>query len=97
MTNGGTESPLTALRLTLHRRSRRDVSLLTIHAPIAEFIQRDGLAGYGAAHEGAGTENTEIAVKIFNLRFARVDWTPLEPVHCKGPDLAVLCHDERSK
>ena len=69
---------LAALTLPLHRRRRSRVSLLTIHAPVAQVVEGDRLAGHGAAHEGARAEDTKIAVKKFNLRFACVDWTPLE-------------------
>jgi hypothetical protein len=84
---------LQALAFSLHRRGGTGVSLLAIHAPVAEFIERDWLACHGAAHVGAWTENAKIAVKKFNFRFARVDRTPIESVHFKDPDLVILWHD----
>jgi hypothetical protein len=85
-----TRSALLPLALSLHRCGGTGVSLLTIHAPIAEFIERDRLACHGAAHVGAWAENAKIAVEKFNFRFARVHRTPIEPVHFKDPDLVVL-------
>ena len=45
---------LAALALSLHRSRRTGVSLLPVDAPIAQFVDRDRLAGNGAAHIDAG-------------------------------------------
>ena len=84
------DGALQMLAFSLHRCGGTGVSLLAIHAPVAEFIERDRLARHGAAHVGPRTENAKIAVEKFNFRFARVDRTPIESVHFKDPDLIVL-------
>src|SRR5208282_3280930 len=73
--------PIAPLALPLHRSGRTGIGLLPVDAPIAQFVERDRLAGDGAAHERARTEDAIVAVDIFNFRFARVDRTPLKPVH----------------
>jgi hypothetical protein len=88
---------LSAFALSRHRRERSDVSLLAIHAPIAQFVKGDSLSSHGAAHVTARPQDAKIAIKKFNLRLASVDWSTLESVHLKDPDLAVLCHDGHDK
>ena len=57
------------------------VGLLAVDAPIAQFLERDGLSGDCAAHEGAWAKDAKVAVKILDFRFARVGRAPFEPVH----------------
>ena len=49
------------------------------------IVERDRVAGHGAAHVGARSENAKIAVEKFNLGFAGVDWPALESIHRKDP------------
>jgi hypothetical protein len=46
---------------------RCGIGFLQINAPVAEFFERDGNAGYGATYEGSRPYDSEIAVKIFDL------------------------------
>ena len=70
-----------ALALARHRGGRSRVSLLAVDAPIAQFLERDGLSCDSAAHERAGADDSKVAVKILDFRFARVGRAPLDPVH----------------
>src|SRR5271154_6648955 len=88
---------IASLAFPLHRGGRTGIGLLTVDAPIAQFVERDRLAGDGAAHEGPRTENAIVAVDKFNFRFACVDRTPLKPVHRANSRLDVLCHDQCPK
>ena len=61
---------LAGFALPLHRSRRIGVGLLPVDAPVAQFVERDRLAGDGAAHVRARTDNAKIAVEKFNFRFA---------------------------
>ena len=49
--------------VALERGGGVDIGLLQFDAPIAEFIQRNGAAGDGTAHEGAGCHHLDLAVE----------------------------------
>lgn len=51
-------------------RFRGCVSFLAIDTPVFEFVQRNVLAGDGAANVGAGGGYAKIAVEIFDLSLA---------------------------
>ena len=48
----------------------RGIGLLQVDAPVFQLLERDRHAGHGAAHEGAGPHDAEIAVEIFDLGLA---------------------------
>jgi hypothetical protein len=54
---------------------------LAVYAPVAQFLERDGLSCDPATHERTGADDSKVAVEILNFRFARVGRTPLDPVH----------------
>src|SRR5687767_14684855 len=49
---------------------RRDVGLLALDAPVFELVDRDRLAGDGAAHVGARPDDTDVRVEIFDQGLA---------------------------
>ena len=61
---------LAALAVRFIEAAGIGISLLPIDAPIAQLIDRDRLAGNGAAHIRARTDDAKIAVKNFNFRLA---------------------------
>src|SRR5690606_6587727 len=44
------------------------IGFLPIHAPVEQFVERNGLLGYGTAHEAAGLEHHIVTVEIANYR-----------------------------
>ena len=70
-----------SLALPLHRGGRTGVGLLPIDAPVAQFVERDRLAGDGATDEGSRPNDPKIAVDKLEFRFACVGRTTLESVH----------------
>ncbi len=54
---------------TLHLGLRRRVGFLPLDVPIAQGVERDRLAGDGAADEGARANDAEFAVAEFELGF----------------------------
>src|SRR5690606_7887548 len=55
--------------LPLQAYYRIGIGFLALDAPVFELVERDRLAGDGAAHEGAGALHLEIPVEIADARF----------------------------
>src|SRR5437870_3136634 len=51
----------------LYHGAGRRIGFLPVDAPVFQLFQRDRHAGHGAAHEGAGAHDAEIAVEVFEL------------------------------
>src|SRR5688500_10815324 len=66
-------TPLAQLRigldLALQRHRGADVGFLPRDAPVFQFVERNGLAGDRAAHEGAGAGDLEVPVEIADAGF----------------------------
>ena len=73
--------PSAALELALHRGVGTGIGFLTVDAPVAQLVQGDRVSGDGAPHEGAGTQDAEIAVQKLDLGFARFSGPSLVSVH----------------